>query len=92
MFPGDGDPGLTDDNERAIAILRIAQRQIESDWIEMCRKYIDAQAAMEEQLAALEAEIERREANRAHGSDDHGQGEGNSGRVAEGDRHRQLPQ
>jgi hypothetical protein len=79
MFPGDGEPGLTDDNERAIAILRIAQRQLESQWVEIYRQYLDAQAAMEEQLAILKAEIERREANRAHGSDDHGQGEGDRG-------------
>jgi hypothetical protein len=92
MYPGGGEPGLADDNELALAMLSVALMTALRDRAAMEREYLEVRRIQDEEIAALTAEIERREAKREVGTSDHGEGEAvQRGELGE-DRPRQLPE
>jgi hypothetical protein len=78
MYPGDGEPGLADDNERSIAVLRIARATLEKERDEMESEYREVRRMQDEEIAALDAAIAEREGRRG--------ARGEHGRLGAGDR------
>jgi hypothetical protein len=77
MYPGDGEPGLADDNERSIAVLRIARATLERERDEMESEYREVRRVQDEEIAALDAAIAEREGRRGEGVQPRRVGEGN---------------